>query len=452
MIDIKNKKIYFSGKGDQLSYEELEKFLLQNAVEFVPSIEQAQLIIQGGLTPLHIQDMIYKASTNNIQVVEIEEFEKFYSSQFSLNSTLMAAKLTKDNQRLVKLLQNKYFDDETFIKILKQYDFKNTPLYDNDESRDVCRAIVNRFCTLVNRNHNIQYAPIGIYYTALEALNADLLDIIYTMPSYTISDRTAKENQPLSLKEVVALNPNSSKSIQIQILQNNNIEELIYLARNTNISDDIKSALKDKNIINITISLIKEENYILGEVKDILEDEYIKKEFLKYYHFNEKLFSEIIDYKLNNIDIINLSFNKYLTTNMIDTLESKNIDNAIIVLLKHDNISSELINKYLKFNDKIYNIAIAHNIKLRDEQYQELFALNDLDINISIAQNINMNINILKELHKYKNKNIDMMLCENTSTPINILMQLQLDNELKLLVKENITYQKFAEKMLGFEG
>ena len=452
MTDIKNKKIYFCGKGDQLDYKELEKFLLQNNVIFVPSINQAQLIIEGGLTPLHIQDKIFEASKNGIEVISIEEFEKFYSANFSVNSTLMAAKLTKDNERLVKLLQNKYFDDETFIKILKQYDFKNIPLYDTDESRDVCRSIVNRFCTLVNRNHNIQYAPIGIYYTALETYNSDLLDIIYNMPDYSISDRTAKEEQPLNLKEVVALNPNSSKSIQIQILKNNNINELIFLARNTNISFDIKQALKEKNNKDITIALIKEQNYILDNLDDVLQDEQIKKVFLKYYNFDEKTFNELLDKNLNDIDIINLSYNISLNTSMIDILEKYNIDNSIIALLKHDNISNKLIKKYLKIDDKIYNIAIAHNTKLTKDQYQELYDKNDLDVNISLAQNISVNSKILQELHKYKNKSIDMMLCENISTPINILMQLQLDNELKIIVKENITYQKFAEKMLGFQG
>ena len=452
MIDIKNKKVYFSGKGDQLDYKELEKFLLQNNVEFVPSIEQSELIIEGGLTPLHIQDKIFTASQNGTIVISIEEFEQFYSKSFSVNSTLMAAKLTKDNERLVKLLQNKYFDDETFIKILKQYDFKNIPLYDTDESRDVCRSIVNRFCKLVNRNHNIQYAPIGIYYTALETFNDNLLDIIYYMPSYSISDRTAKDEQPLSLKEVVALNPNSSRAIQIQILKNNNKDELIYLARNTNIAEDIKKALKDKNNDDITIALIKEQNYILDSLDDVLSNETIKKVFLKHYTFDNKIFDELLHKNLNDIDIINLSYNQSLSTSMINKLEEKNIDNSIIVLLKHNNISINLINKYLKQNDKIYNIAIAHNTKLDEEIYEKLFSLNDNDVNISLAQNISVSAKILQELHKYKNRNIDIMLCQNISTPINILMQLQLDNELKLIVKENITYQKFAEQMLGFQG
>ncbi len=452
MIDIKNKKIYFCGRGDQLDYKELEKFLLQNNVIFVPSIDQAQLIIEGGLTPLHIQDKIFQASKDGIEVISIEEFEKFYSNNFSVNSTLMAAKLTKDNERLVKLLQNKYFNDETFIKILKQYNFKNIALYDTDESRDVCRAIVNRFCTLVNRNHNIQYAPIGIYYTALETYNSDLLDIIYNMPDYSISDRTAKDDQPLSLKEVVALNPNSYKSIQIEILKNNNIDELIFLARNTNISNDIKQALKDKNNKDITIALIKEQNYILDNLDDVLEDETIKEIFLKYYNFDTDTFNNLIKKDLNDIDIVHLSYNQSLDSSMINILEKYNIDNSIIALLKHDNISNELIKKYLKIDDKIYNIAIAHNTKLTKEQYQELYDKNDLDVDISLASNTSVDAKILEDLYNKKNDMINKALCLNISTPINILMQLQLDNELKLLVKENITYQKFAEKMLGFQG
>ena len=450
MINIQNKKVYFSGKGDQLSYDELEKFLLQNDVEFVPTIEQSELIIEGGLTPLHIEDKIFKATQNGAIKVTIIEFEKFYSNEFKLNSTLMAAKLTKDNDRLVKLLQNKYFSDEVFIKILKQYDFKNIPLYDNDESRDVCRAIVNRFCTLVNRNHNIQYAPIGIYYTALETFNSDLLDIIYNMPKYSISDRTAKDDQPLSLKEVVALNPNSSQAIQMQILINNDLNELIFLARNNNINNNIKNELKNKNISDITIALLQNQNYLLDDINEVLEDKNIKKEFLKNYELRDDIFNTLMKLSLDDIDIIYLSSNIYLSSKMIDILVGKNIENSVIALLKHNNISLDIVNKYLSKNDKIYNIAIAHNIKLNQEQYKELFNLNDLDIHISLASNEALEDKLLRQLYDLNDRMVHKTLCLNISSPINVLMQLQLDNELKLLVKENITYQKFAEKMLGF--
>ena len=452
MIDIKNKKIYFAGKGDQLSYEELEKFLLQNNVKFVASIKESELIIEGGLTPLHIQDKIFTATQNGAKKINIEEFEKFYSDSFSVNSTLMATKLTKDNNRLVKLLQNKYFSNDVFIKILKQYDFKNTPLYDTDESRDVCRAIVNRFCTLVKRNHNIQYAPIGIYYTALETFNSDLLDIIYNMPEYSISDRTAKDNQPLSLKEVVALNPNSSLHIQIEILNNNIQEELIYLASNNNLSKKIKEELKNKNKNNINIALLKSQNFLFDDFDEVLQNEELKVAFLKYFIFTQNIFNDLLKNNLSNIDIIYLSSNEFLDENMINELEKLNIDNSIVALLKHKNISNDLITKYLKINDKIYNISLSHNIKLTNKQYIKLYNLDDLDVNISLASNKQIDSKLIQELYKSNNRMIHKTLCLNTSTPLNILMQLQLDNELKLLVKENITYQKFAEKMLGFSG
>jgi hypothetical protein len=452
MIDIQDKKIYFAGKGDLVDYVELEKFLLQHNVKFVPTLNEANLIIEGGLTPLHIQDKIFTATLNGIVKIDIQEFEQFYSKKFNINSTLMAIKLSKDKQRLVNLLQNKYFPDDTFIKILKQYDFQDIPLYDTDESRDVCRAIVNRFCTLVKRNHNIQYAPIGIYYTALETFNTDLLDIIYNMPHYSISSRTAKPNQPLSLKEVVALNPNSSKTIQIQILINQDKSQLQYLSSNSNIDNDIKIKLKQLDDIPLQIYLLKNQNFIFDSFEEIFANNSLKVAFLEYYIFDKNLFDTLLKFTLEQIDIVYLCKNRFLTTYMIDILEQQKGQDGIVYLLKHPNISTKLIDKYLKHNDKICNIAIAHNTKLSQNQYKALYDRDDLDVNISLASNENINQKLLEELYGIKDRFIDKTLCLNINCPLNILMQLQLDNELKLLVKENITYQKFAEKMLGFSG
>jgi len=450
MIELSNKKVYFSGTGELINKKELEKYLSQKDVEFVPSLDSAEVIIEGNLTPPNISDMIYKKQLEKIPVVSIEELEIDFSSNFNISSVLMAIKLTKDNDRLVELLNNRHFSDETFIKLLKSYSWGVKELHDDDESRDVCRSITSRFCTLINRNHNIQYAPIGVYYTALETYNSELLNVIYNMPSYIISNKNAKENQPLTLKEVVALNPNSSKAIQLEIIKNNNIEELKYLALNNNLEEDIKEKLLSLNNEKININLLKVQNYILKDIDKTLEDKMIRKYFLKYYTFSEELFNNLKDKKLTDNDFIYLSSNEFLSSQMIVYIESKAIENAIINLLKNELLSDELKNKYIKLNDKIYNIAIAHNKTLNINQFELLFSHNDLDVNIALASNIKTPVNILKELYNTKERYIDTTLCLNISTPIQILMQLQLDNELKILVKENITYQKFAQMMLGF--
>ena len=56
------------------------------------------------------------------------------------------------------------------------------------------------------------------------------------MPEYSISAKNAQEDQPISLKEVVALNPNTSKTTQNQILRNSKVNELKFLALNESIN------------------------------------------------------------------------------------------------------------------------------------------------------------------------------------------------------------------------
>jgi len=450
MDKLKDKKIYFSGKGEYISKVELEKYLITFGVKFVPSLQDAEVIIEGNLTPPNISSKIFKYQQNGIKVITIEELEKEFSKNLNIKNILMAIKLTKNNDRLIELLKNSYFDDNTFLQLLKQYRWSVQELYEDDESRDICKAITSRFCSLINKNHNIQYAPIGIYYTALETSSCELLEFIYNMPDYKISDKNIKQNQPLTLKEVVALNPNSSKSLHIEILENQNIKELEFLALNHHIDIEIKERLKLLKLDTITQKLIIAQNYICDDIQEVIDNKNIQNYFLKYYFFDDKLFSEVLSLLTTDTQKIYLSMNNFLTENMLSDIEGLNITNATINILKNKLISSDIKVKYFKLDDKIYNISLAHNENLTKDEFYILWDKNDLDINISLASNISTPKEILQKLYDTNQRFIHTVLCNNISTPIQILMQLQLDNELKILVKENPTYQAFAQKMLGY--
>ena len=259
-------------------------------------------------------------------------------------------------------------------------------VYDSDDNRDVCTKIVERFCSLIETNHNIQYAPIGVYYTALETSNPNLLDVIYNMPDYVISAKNAQKDQPLSLKEVVALNPNTSKTTQIQILKNSKINELRFLGLNDSINQMIQKKLFEKNIDEISLSLIKANNYDDSFIDDFMKNDTLKKAFLKNAILNDGLF-EILFESLDDVSIIYLSSNDTLNEEMINKIFEKKIDNANINLLKNKNCPKDKIEEFLKLQDKIYNISIAHNTNLPTQLYLYLFSLDDYDVNLSLAQN-----------------------------------------------------------------
>lgn len=448
MNKYKNKIIYFAGRGNKIDKEELEKYFIQNGAILVDEMNEANLIIEGKFTPPNLEDIIYEKSKNGIDVFEIKTIEEEFSKNIDIDQVLMAIKISKDNDRLIKLLNNNYFDDNIFVKLLKFYDFKDEDIYDSDDNRDVCTKIVERFCALAKTNHNIQYSPIGIYYTALETTNTKLLDIIYSMPEYSISSKNSQKNQPISLKEVVALNPNSSKAMMLQILKNAKSNELKFLAANESLSISISKKLASLKNDAITKALIGSGNFDNSMIEDFLLNKTTKKELLKVIHLDDELFIKITN-NLDEIGFIILASNNSLTTTMIDTIFCKNIDNANINLLKNKNCSKQKIDTYIKENDKVYNIALSHNEALDEDEFNKLFHAKDLDVNISLASNINTPKNIFKQLVMLNNQYINETLCANEATPINILMQFQFDGGLKPILSNNETFRKFTRNLIG---
>jgi len=184
------------------------------------------------------------------------------------------------------------------------------------------------------------------------------------------------------------------------------------------------------------------KNIQFNSIDEVLKNEDIKVEFLKKFKITNNIFEKLIKSKLTNIDIIYLSSNIYLSTSNLNKLEEYNIDNSIINILKHENVDLKIVDKYLKLNDKVFNITMAHNKVLNSSHYKYLYDLNDLDVNISLASNDKVEIKILEDLYIVNNKMINQCLCLNISTPIEVLIKLRENNDLKLLVNENKTYTK----------
>ncbi len=445
----KNKNIYFSGRGEKIDKEELVKYFIQNEAIMIDDVNKSDIIIQGYMTSTYDEERFYLLSKEGKELFTIEQIEKEFSTNLDIDSILMAIKISKEKQRVINLLKNRYFSDEIFVKILKYYDWENTDIYDNDENRDVATAITQRFCSLVESNHNIQHSPIGIYYTALETTNEKLLEAIYNMPHYSISDKNAQENQPLTLKEVVALNPNTPKAVLIQILKNNKKEELQFLAQNQSLNTLLKTKLFELDDSTITKNLIIANNIEFENIDTVLQNSELKIELLKHIILDEIIFDKLLSSNLSDVEYIYLSSNPTLNSNQIEQLFEKNIENANINLLKNPNCSEEKIKEFLALKDKIYNITIAHNENLSSTSFEHLKNLSDIDINLSLAYNQSTPKEILTELYSKNIHELNEALSQNINTPIHILMQLQVDTRYNTLVSNNQIYKEFSKNNLG---
>lgn len=324
MLSIKNKTIVFLGKANSIDLEELETFILQNKGCVNLDINDASLIVKGKNLSFYELELFKNKVNLGIEALLIEDLEKLYFENVDIDSIVMSLKLTKSKQRLIKLLKCDKFSNEQFLKLLKIYDFEGKDLYFNLENKEICTKIVERFCFKAKEDKNIQYAPIGIYYTALETNSKDLLEVIYKMPEYNVGFENINEKKVFSLKEAVVLNPNTPKEI--------------------------------------------------------------KKDFLRKKVFKRNEFENII-YSLNEEEIFYLSQNNTLDEKMIEMIYKLAIPNATINILRNSNVPKDIISLCLDENDKFYNIAIAHNESLDENFYYYLYELDDYDVKLTLAQN-----------------------------------------------------------------
>lgn len=446
MEKYKNTKIFFEGRADQLDKEELIKYLSQNEAIITRNIDEADIIIDTFLP--YLEDTIYLKSLEGINVVTVNDLEKEFSSLIDIDSVLMAIKISKDQNRLIKLLNNDYFSDDVFLVLVKFYDWMGEGIHDSDENRDVSTAIAGRFCTMQKMNHNVKHSPTAIYYTALETTNPKLLDILYQMPEYKINDKNALTNQPHSTHEVVALNPNISKPLMMQILKNGRKNELRFLASNRSLGELLKKELLKLGNKEIITNLILANNLPIDEFKQLLKGEY-RNLIVSNINLDDKIFEYLVEQNFEKNTFIELSKNATLSSLQIDKLLLLDDEDITINLLKSENLNRVQIDHYLEKNNKFYHIALSHNHNLSHEQFLTLSKYNDLDIDISLSLNPNTPIEILQILYNKNDDFINQGLAVNSTTPINILMHLQLDNRYTVEVAKNETYKEFSRNALG---
>ena len=126
---------------------------------------------------------------------------------------------------------------------------------------------------------------------------------------------------------------------------------------------------------------------MLKNIDTIIQDSVRKKDLLKSVKLNDKIFEKFINSSLTKVEYIYLSSNSTLNQEQIRSLFLKNVDNVNINLLRHSLCPKDKIKEFIKLNDKIYNIAIAHNKSLDQSIIRKLANLNDTDVTISLKFN-----------------------------------------------------------------
>jgi len=444
--------VLFLGRVTNFTPQELSNFLEEQGMRYADKYEGqdvAFLVLSSMLSPIEEQ-LSYDLYDAKIADVTLGSFEQYYTIHIKPNTLLMSLKLSNDQERLKRLLDNSAFEDEVYLKLFKLYDWQGEGIHDNNENRDVTISFVKRFYKPDGfRDPAMIYAPTTVMNIAQDSRDSAVLDAILTMPNHEIKVSRRDTHRPRSLREFVAINEVISQDSIKKILSFRDDKATDFLALNPSLLSIHQEQIFDNST---------EQTKLMLAHNDALSD---------------NLFEKLLDSTDEVVKTL-LSYQR-LDSSRWDTVLSKNIDSEIVAYVGDNATVAEIIdslfaldNQKLDFRlasnsvtsaiylEKLYEkysdslaIDLCKNPNLPTLMIEMFYAKRDGDIVAVLATNPSTPKKILSELCQREDRELNKLLATNSSVDLYYLQQFQLDPSLIMILAKNETYGNHILNNLG---
>ncbi|WP_345993461.1 hypothetical protein [Sulfurimonas sp. HSL-1716] len=426
--ELKDKTLLLFGKPgaferDEFDYQ-LHTFNITVLNEYSDSVSY---IVEGRLMTPYEQnesDRLYEKGLKE-KFISIDVLEETLIENIDADSLLMSLKLSHDRVRLLSYIKNPKINDALFFQLMKLYDWQNEGFFENDENRDVTAALISRFYENIERNHNVQYAALGLMHLIEQTTDGNLIEAISTLSPIKNGFSNASL-YPIILS--IAKNSVTPDSVLKILLKNGNLEIRKIIASKENLDADLQNILFSLNEEQINISLCKNPNLAPELVKQLQEN------FSDIIAENLLLDNESFEF-FSQISPKYLAKNKTLTKRMQDKLLSLNNKEVTASLATNSNIDENIADEILLLGDDEINLSLFSNEMVKEENLREAY-LHEKNY-LSLAGNSKTPEDILRKLASEGDIEIIKALCKNPSTPVDLLYEFRLDQRLERLVSQN---------------
>lgn len=404
--ELQGKSILLLGKPRALNLEEFQTLLkLHDITLSLKYDKNVALVIEGRLmNPLQQDESAHLYELGVVPIVAIEGVEQWLCGSIEPNRLLMSLKLSRDQERLVDFIQNRYISDELFFKLLKLYDWQGEGLFDNDTNRNVTAALISRFYQDIERNHNVQYAMSGLAHLIQKYGTTQLIDAISELSPIVKEFKHPSDRTLAGVLDAMALHPQTHEKILHQLMG----ERSELLARRVPLAlERDLLALKNERINQ----LLACNESLSGEGADTLETTH-PKYIAQSFPLTEDRFERLL--RSYSVD---LASNPTLTVSMQQTLMELDEVGVNTALASNASIDSRLLATL--YESGRYNTQIAGNRAVTAQQCEALWMSNDPAVLNALAANV--------------------------STPVEILYQLALDSRYERSVKTNAAFGKHIQ-------
>jgi hypothetical protein len=437
---LKNNNIILFGKSRALSGGEFDKQLNNQNINLVSDVsEGVVLIIEGRMVNPVEQNRLDELYADKVApIIEIEALERWLCAQIDSDSLLMSLKLSGDSERLMGYLQNPYIDNTLFLRLLNLYDWKGEGFFENDENRDITAALISRFYENIERNHNVQYANMGIMHLLNQSDNNELTETIALLAPLQTALKEGCDNSTQKILNAIAIHPNTSVKVLKQWLKKGNDDIRMLIAMREDLSLQLQEYLLNlkKPIIDEVLSL---NHTLKHEVALTLLNEF-PENIAKQITLDETLFERLeTDYAEALAENVNL------TSVMQKDLVRKG-EEIQIILASNKALDTEVFEMLMAMESVEVIKSLIKNEQMESKQLQVLYEASPESYGAEIAGNRKTDVAILEKLSTSSDVEVLLALARNESTPVDLLYQFQLDSRLARAVKENASFGKHIQR------
>ncbi|MBU1669311.1 hypothetical protein KKC13_12950 [bacterium] len=434
--------VLFLGRVTNFTPEELTNFLEDKGMNYADKYtgqEVALVVLSTMLTPLEEQTS-YDLYDAKIPELRLMQFEEFYTTHIKPNTLMMSLKLSNDQERLKRLLNNEAFSDEVYLKLFKMYDWGTDGVYENDDNRNTTISFVQRFFRPDGfRDPAMVYSPITLSNIARDAKTADIIDAMLTMPNHEIKQSRKEDLRPKNLREIVALNPNISHESIRYLLSFNDDRINSFLASNNAINVDAQELIFQK--ADEVTKLMLTQNDGLDDklfIELLKVDDEVVRSLLTFQKITAERLEHILEAKLHS-DVLALMGENRSIDEVVENLIG--VDKALDYALASNRlVNTQLLTAlYKNYTDEII-LPLSTNPNLAVELIEKFYVSENAEVIKNLAANPSTPKALLKALCEQNEHDINRSLALNPSVELSYLEQFALDSELIMLMTQNQTY------------
>jgi hypothetical protein len=447
LSELHNKTILLFGQSRAFSADEFQAQLKAHKINLTREYNEDVILVVDGkmMTPYEQIQSEKLYEEKDTVFMAIDALEKELAKYIDADTLMMSLKLANDKKRLKDFLTNSMIDDELYLRLLKMYSWGGEDFFDNDDNRDVSAALIVRFYKNIERNHNVEYAALGLMHLVSQTKNEELIEAIFLLEPIQKSLLLDSKKANYKIISAIATNYSAPKNVLNMLVKKSNSYIRTLIAMRKDCDEQMQIQLFESADEEVLEALSYNTNIAKTVVQKLLFNKKYAKNMAKYIKLDDELFELFIEKYPSEV-----AKNEFITYEMQKKLVSYCSREITMSLAKNEHLDKKIVMDLLSQELDGIRFALYENSATPQQSLED--AYENVSNHFALANNENTPTHILKLLAQSQDIKVLKSLAKNISTPVDVLYQFQLDSRLERDVKENPNFAKhIMSENIGWE-